>query len=107
MLQRWNYKAINPSDSFAGVEVLSKDPEEALNTMGDDGWELVETVEESVGKTSTSFSSGLGHRTFAPSGRNDLSPLRRISRIHALHSRRPSSSRQSSVRQYDPYRDSS
>lgn len=51
MVQKWDYKTINPSESFAGVEVLSKDPEEALNTMGDDGWELVETVEESIGKT--------------------------------------------------------
>lgn len=51
MAQQWDYKTINPSESYAGLEVLAKDPESALNQLGDDGWELVETVEENIGKT--------------------------------------------------------
>lgn len=51
MVQKWDYKTINPSESYAGVEVLTKDPQEALNELGDDGWELVESIEESVGKS--------------------------------------------------------
>lgn len=51
MVQQWDYKTINPSESYAGVEILSQDPEKVLNELGDEGWELVETVEEGVGKS--------------------------------------------------------
>lgn len=51
MVQKWDYKTVNPSESYAGLEVLSKDPESALNQLGDEGWELAETVEENIGKT--------------------------------------------------------
>lgn len=51
MVRKWDYKTINPSESFAGIDMLSKDPESALEELGDDGWELVETIEESIGRT--------------------------------------------------------
>lgn len=51
MAQQWDYKTINPSEAYAGVEVLSKDPEETLNELGDEGWELAETIQETTGRT--------------------------------------------------------
>lgn len=51
MVQQWDYKTINPSEAYAGIEVLSEDPEGVLNELGGEGWELVETVEETTGRT--------------------------------------------------------
>lgn len=51
MSEKWEYKTVNPSEKYAGMEILSKDPEGELNELGGDGWELVSTIEESIGKT--------------------------------------------------------
>lgn len=51
MSNQWEYKTVNPSETYAGIEVLTKDPEEDLNHLGGEGWELASTIQESMGRT--------------------------------------------------------
>lgn len=51
MSKQWEYKTVNPSETYAGIEILSKDPEEQLNDLGGEEWELANTIEESMGRT--------------------------------------------------------
>jgi hypothetical protein len=46
---RWEYKVVDLSTSFLGKSV--KNPEERLNELGADGWELVEDLSEASGNS--------------------------------------------------------
>jgi hypothetical protein len=47
--QQWEYKVVDLSTSFLGKSV--KNPEEELNELGREGWELVEDLSEASGNT--------------------------------------------------------
>lgn len=48
-LRRWEYKTLRPPRDETKKE--AEDPETALNVCGDDGWELVTTIEYTGGGT--------------------------------------------------------
>ncbi|WP_323676507.1 DUF4177 domain-containing protein [Halorubellus sp. PRR65] len=47
--QQWEYKVVDLSTSFLGKSV--EDPEDRLNELGRDGWELVEDLSEASGNS--------------------------------------------------------
>ena len=50
--QQWEYKVVDLSSTwtpFSGKK--SRNPEETLNELGSDGWELVDTLAEGGGNT--------------------------------------------------------
>lgn len=48
-VRRWEYKTLRPARDETRKEV--EDPQEALNALGDDGWELAETIDYTGGGT--------------------------------------------------------
>ena len=48
-VRRWEYRTLRPPRDETKKE--AKDPQAELNAYGDDGWELVETIEYTSGGT--------------------------------------------------------
>lgn len=48
-MRRWEYKTVRPSRGETKKE--AEDPEAQLNDYGEDGWELVETIDYTGGGT--------------------------------------------------------
>ncbi|WP_254763632.1 DUF4177 domain-containing protein [Natrinema marinum] len=48
-IRRWEYKTLRPPRDETKKE--AQNPQDALNEYGDDGWELVETIEYTGGGT--------------------------------------------------------
>lgn len=48
-VRRWEYKTLRPPRDETKKEAV--DPQATLNTCGDDGWELVTTIEYTGGGT--------------------------------------------------------
>lgn len=44
VMQRWEYKTVDNTKGWV-VSKVDKDPEDKLNELGDQGWELVGTIE--------------------------------------------------------------
>lgn len=50
--QQWEYKVIDVSQSWSPLKGMqTRSPEELLNELGSDGWELVDTLSEGGGNT--------------------------------------------------------
>ncbi|MDS0474309.1 DUF4177 domain-containing protein [Natrinema sp. 1APR25-10V2] len=48
-IRRWEYRTLRPPRDETKKE--AQNPQDALNEYGDDGWELVETIEYTGGGT--------------------------------------------------------